>query len=76
MRTLEGVYLELGEDWRRQLRQRAVERSVARQLENEFQLHEGELIKAALDAVKASAKPVAEDREEEELEEEEAEAQP
>lgn len=53
-RTLEQICGELGEDWRDVLRQRAVERRKARELEKEFELREGELIGAVLEAVKQS----------------------
>lgn len=54
-RTLEGICGELGEDWVDVLRQRAVERQRAREFEDEYGLERGELIKAALEAIKESA---------------------
>ena len=53
-RTLESICAELGEDWVEVLRQRAVERKEARELEQEFGLAPGELISAALEAIKQS----------------------
>lgn len=53
-RTLDAICAELGDDWRQVLRQRATERKSAREIEAEFGLQEGELIKAALDAIKAN----------------------
>lgn len=55
-RTLEDVCGELGKDWRQVLRQRAVERKKARELEAEFGLTEGELIGAALEAIATKQK--------------------
>ena len=53
-RTFDQICGELGEDWRAVLRQRAVERAEARLIEVEFKLHPGELIDAALQAIKES----------------------
>lgn len=53
--SLESICGELGEDWRAVLRQRAIERKAARDLETEFALAPGELIGAALEAVKQTA---------------------
>lgn len=53
-RTLEGIAGELGEDWIEILQQRAIERSKARELEQEYGLVDGELIGAALEAIKQS----------------------
>lgn len=54
-RTLESICGELGEDWVEVLRQRAIERRKARTLEQEYGLKEGELIEAALEAIKTSS---------------------
>jgi lambda family phage portal protein len=51
-RTLEEICAELGYDYRDVLRQRAIERKLARELESEFDLAPGELISAALEAIK------------------------
>lgn len=51
-RTLEEICAELGNDWREVLRQRGVERAAAREVEQEFGLSTGELIGAALEAIK------------------------
>lgn len=56
-RSLESICGELGEDWRAVLRQRAIERRSARDLEKEFELAPGELIDAALQAVKQTQAP-------------------
>lgn len=53
-RTLEEICAELGADWRRVLRQRAKERAAARDIEVEFDLKEGELIAAVLEALTAN----------------------
>lgn len=55
-RTLEEICGELGSDWRDVLRKRAVERRYARSLESEFDLEEGELIEAAMEAIQKSEK--------------------
>lgn len=52
-RTLEGICGELGEDYRDVLRQRAIERQMAHELEEEYELQPGELIEATLKAIQA-----------------------
>lgn len=52
-RTLEEICGELGYDYRDVLRQRAIERKAARELEIEYGLEPGELIGAALEAIKS-----------------------
>jgi len=51
-RTLEEICGELGRDYREVLRQRGQERKLARQIEEEMGLTPGELINAALEAIK------------------------
>jgi capsid protein len=53
--TLEGICGALGEDWREILRQRAKERKVAGEIEAEFEIPNGSLIEAALEAIQQEA---------------------
>lgn len=43
IRTFQDIFAENGEDWREQIKQVAIERSYLRQLEQEYNLMEGEL---------------------------------
>jgi len=52
-RTLEGICGELGDDWREVLYQRGIERAAAKKIEKALGLDEGELIQAALEAIKS-----------------------
>lgn len=54
-RTLEGICLELGEDYRKVLNQRGKELKLARQIEIANELPPGTLISSTLDALKQAA---------------------
>jgi hypothetical protein len=44
MRTLQSIYAESGEDWREQLRQRALEIAYANELATEFKVERAEIM--------------------------------
>lgn len=52
LRTLEWICSELGEDWRDVLREKAVELAEADELEKEFKLPQGSLVRAVIESLK------------------------